>query len=107
MEIKRFQRKKEDFVCGHCGQKVKGSGYTNHCPYCLWSKHMDVNPGDRADECGGLMRPVDIYKEGNDWIIVHRCEKCGEKRKKKTDEVDDTEAIIKLQNEINYKKTRQ
>ncbi|MBU3901416.1 RNHCP domain-containing protein, partial [Patescibacteria group bacterium] len=47
MQSKKFQRKIEDFVCGHCGPKIKGTGYTDHCPKCLWSQHVDVNPGDR------------------------------------------------------------
>ena len=51
-----FIRKTEDFICEHCGREVRGNGYTNHCPYCLWSKHVDINPGDRAAGCGGLKR---------------------------------------------------
>ena len=43
-----FTRKVEDFTCEHCGREVHGNGYTNHCPHCLHSKHVDVNPGDRA-----------------------------------------------------------
>ena len=58
--MKQFQRKKENFVCEHCGQEVIGNGYTNHCPSCLHSKHVDINPGDRAETCGGLMEPVDL-----------------------------------------------
>ena len=51
----RFTRVVEDFTCGQCGAAVTGDGYTNHCPLCLWSRHVDINPGDRAAECGGLM----------------------------------------------------
>src|SRR3989338_8156335 len=47
---RRFQRTKEDFTCERCGFFVRGSGYTNHCPQCLWSKHVDVNPGNRQAE---------------------------------------------------------
>ena len=56
----KFKRKIEDFVCGHCKQKVKGNGYTNHCPKCLWSKHVDLTPGDRASGCKGMMAPSGI-----------------------------------------------
>jgi len=59
MQKKRFQKRIEDFVCERCGAFVKGTGYTDHCPECLWSKHVDVNPGDREAECGGLMEHVD------------------------------------------------
>ena len=55
---KKFQRTIEDFTCEQCNFAVKGNGYTNHCPKCLWSKHVDVNPGDRAATCGGLMEPI-------------------------------------------------
>jgi hypothetical protein len=55
-----FKKTKEDFVCEHCGKPVVGNGYTNHCPECLWSKHVDVNPGDRAATCLGLMEPVGV-----------------------------------------------
>jgi len=60
---KKFQRQKEDFVCGECGTTVSGTGYTNHCPQCLWSMHVDVNPGDRAAACGGMMEPKKVEKK--------------------------------------------
>jgi hypothetical protein len=44
---RRFQRTIEDFECERCRMLVTGSGFTNHCPACLWSKHVDVHPGDR------------------------------------------------------------
>ena len=53
---KTFQRCPEDFECGNCGHEIEGNGYTNHCTACLWSKHVDVNPGDRAADCHGLMK---------------------------------------------------
>lgn len=52
-EIKKFQRTTENFVCEKCGFIVEGNGYTNHCPNCIWSKHVDIHPGDRASLCGG------------------------------------------------------
>lgn len=55
MTKKNFIHCQEDFVCEVCGTKVKGTSYTNHCPNCLWSKHVDQNvPGDRAELCHGL-----------------------------------------------------
>jgi Zn finger protein HypA/HybF involved in hydrogenase expression len=77
---KRFQRRIEDFVCENCGVKVQGNGYTNHCPACLWSKHVDINPGDRANSCGGLMEPVGAYFKSQKWRLKHRCQKCGEEK---------------------------
>ncbi len=93
----KFTRKKENFICEHCAKKVSGDGYTNHCPHCLWSKHVDVNPGDRAELCGGLMKPADIYLEGREWIITHECEICGLKKRNKVQAADDMEKVIELQ----------
>ncbi|GIW69886.1 MAG: hypothetical protein KatS3mg101_0633 [Patescibacteria group bacterium] len=60
---KLFQKKKENFICKNCGYFVIGNGYTNHCPRCLYSEHVDINPGDRANTCEGLMEPVGIAKK--------------------------------------------
>ena len=104
---KLFTRKKENFVCEHCGHEVEGTGYTNHCPKCLWSKHVDINPGDRDEVCGGIMKPVDIYLKGQDWIIVHECERCDERRNKKVVPEDDFDEVIRMEKKINDKKKKQ
>lgn len=101
---KKFIRKKEDFVCENCGAEVVGDGYTNHCPKCLWSKHVDINPGDRLDECGGLMQPIDVYYEHQNWILVHKCRTCGAVRRNRADNNDDAEALIKLQQDVRDRK---
>ena len=77
MQARKFQRTIEDFTCENCGFVNKGTGYTNHCPRCLWSKHVDINPGDRQSVCQGLMKPVQVEIKGQEYIIVHRCTKCG------------------------------
>ena len=84
MEEKRFAKNDSGFVCAHCGKRVEPLGYTsrNHCPFCLWSVHVDVNPGDRANPCGGLMEPIAAEPDARrGYIIVHRCEKCGAVRR--------------------------
>jgi len=73
--MKKFKKNKEDFVCEKCGEKVKGNGYTNHCPKCLWSKHLDINPGDRLSECGGMMKPIGLDKKADIFSVVQKCEK--------------------------------
>ncbi|MCL2439392.1 MAG: RNHCP domain-containing protein [Alphaproteobacteria bacterium] len=93
---KLFTRTVEDFDCANCGAKISGTGYTNHCPHCLCSKHVDINPGDRANTCGGLMRPSSIEKKGDEISIVHRCEKCGHTRKNKSADGDDFDEILKV-----------
>ena len=96
MESKRFQRRKEDFVCEVCGHKVIGNGYTNHCPQCLHSKHVDINPGDRAADCGGTMKPIGLEIKSNRKTILHECSKCGFRRKNEVSRDDDSEAVISL-----------
>lgn len=92
----QFIKKVENFVCGNCGFEVTGDGYTNHCPKCLWSKHVDVFPGDRSESCGGLMRPVGLKIENGKEIIVHRCEVCRDVRLCRVSQDDDRDEILKL-----------
>lgn len=91
-----FKRKIEDFACGNCGQKVKGDGYTNHCPKCLWSKHVDINPGDRVAGCGGMMRPVRAETKKGEYDIIHKCVKCGYEKRNKMSPKDNFEEILKI-----------
>jgi hypothetical protein len=84
-----FIKRKEDFVCENCGAEVEGSGYTNHCPKCLWSKHVDIDPGDRAEDCGGMMEPLKVESDSGSFIIVHRCVKCGKEKRNKMASDDD------------------
>ena len=93
---KLFQKRVEDFICEHCGAAVKGNGYTNHCPQCLWSKHVDVNPGDRQATCRGLMEPFNAGLNGGKCIILHRCISCGFEKRNKTSENDNFNAILQL-----------
>jgi len=91
--MKNFSKKIEDFTCEVCGAKVKGDGYTDHCPNCLWSKHVDINPGDRASDCGGLMEPIGLDKKHGEWKILYRCTKCGYKHLNKTSPNDKADLI--------------
>lgn len=87
--MRRFtaQGTNQGFVCRHCARAVPplaNGSYRNHCPHCLYSLHVDVNPGDRAADCGGLMAPVGaLYSGKKGWVVVHRCQRCGEKRRNK------------------------
>ncbi len=99
---KQFQKKVEDFVCEHCRKEVKGSGFTNHCPDCLWSKHVDIYPGDRAAVCGGMMRPIRVELEKQEYIITHECIKCGHSKRNKMSEDDDFDVITQIAQRIGY-----
>jgi predicted RNA-binding Zn-ribbon protein involved in translation (DUF1610 family) len=72
-----FVKRVEDFKCENCGTDVIGNGFTNHCGVCLWSKHVDNDPGDRLVSCGGLMRPVGVEKGKSSFMVIHKCENCG------------------------------
>ena len=96
---KKFQKKVEDFVCESCGTSNCGDGFTDHCPECLWSKHVDIYPGDRGASCQGMMEPVGVKREGERYFIYYRCQRCRYKhRVKKTDE-DNMEEIVRLSTE--------
>lgn len=93
---KSFVRRTEDFICERCGNTVKGTGYTNHCPFCLWSKHVDVFPGDRASICKGMMEPVSIEKRKNHYVVIHRCTKCGYEKRNKTAQDDNFDILLQI-----------
>lgn len=72
----------ESFICKVCGKTVvpngAGSKHRNHCPYCLSSQHLDIEPGDRTADCGGVMEPIAVWvRKNNEWAIIHRCKICG------------------------------
>ena len=99
MKKKIFTKIDEEFICDNCNKKVSKLGYTcrNHCPYCLHSKHVDINPGDRSEECKGSLEPVGLEidpKKG--YVIIFKCKKCGAIRKNKAAEDDNKDLIIEL-----------
>lgn len=93
---KKFQKRKEDFICDNCKENVRGDGYTDHCPRCLWSKHLDISPGDRREKCSGSMKPITVKVVGGKNIIYYCCLACGAIRRVKATEEDSVEEIIKL-----------
>jgi DNA-directed RNA polymerase subunit RPC12/RpoP len=97
MKKKHFIRKKEDFVCINCSEKVSGTGYTNHCPKCLFGMHVDKDvPGDRKSACRGVMKPIEVDMKGQEYVIIHKCNKCGKITRNKASKDDDFEEIIRL-----------
>jgi hypothetical protein len=96
-------RTNDGFVCTHCGAEVlplARGGFRNHCPKCLWSKHVDCVPGDREAACAGLMEPIRVeYDARRGWMIVHRCVCCGSVRRNRAAlsdprQPDDFEAML-------------
>ena len=73
----------ESFLCKVCGEPVApdgaGSRHRNHCPKCLSSVHVDIEPGDRSSLCGGIMDPIGVWvRRDGEWAVIHRCRLCGE-----------------------------
>ena len=87
LSMKRFtvQGTNNAFRCARCGVDVPplaNGSVRNHCHACLHSLHVDVNPGDRAAGCGGLLEPVGVERTGKKgWIVLHRCRTCGAVRR--------------------------
>lgn len=72
----------DTFTCKVCGRLVIPAGassdHRNHCPNCLSSQHLDIEPGDRKSDCGGIMDPVAVWvRRSGEWAVIHRCRRCG------------------------------
>src|SRR5690349_4243436 len=82
-----------DFHCENCGALVSsmnmlsGVQNRNHCPYCLWSRHLDLySAGDRLSACKAGMKPIGLTmkKSRNKYqlsprgelMLVHACTEC-------------------------------
>lgn len=80
---------------------IADGSYRNHCPVCLWSRHVDNDPGDRASACRGLMLPGwTAWRPGKGLVIMHCCVRCGFIRANRiasdTDQPDDIDAVAAL-----------
>jgi ribosome biogenesis GTPase / thiamine phosphate phosphatase len=89
------------FVCRNCKKDVaysaSGTKNRNHCPYCLYSLHVDNEIGDRASVCGGLMPAIGkMYKPDGEEVLVHKCEVCGLVRKNRIAGDDDWDLVAGL-----------
>ncbi len=103
--VRRFTRVNENFVCENCGTEVSGTGYTNHCPECLTSKHVDIFPGDRLEDCGGLMDLVDITQKGDSYQLTFTCRVCSATSKDHYREgIDNFDTLLKHMENINKNK---
>lgn len=92
---------RNSFKCVHCGKDVfydaPGTKNRNHCPHCLYSKHVDNTIGDRKSKCGGPMPAIGkIYKPDGEEVLVHKCDKCGMIRKNRIAGDDSFEGVENL-----------
>ena len=94
-----FIKNDNEFNCINCGKKVEKLKYTSrdHCNSCLHSIHVDIFPGDRSNECQGLLVPINVIqsnKKGQ--VIIYKCNKCGKEVRNIVAEDDDRETIYKV-----------
>lgn len=89
LEEDTLSRKTENtaFQCENCHAHVEplsNGSFRNHCPFCLFSKHLDNHPGDRLSRCRGLMKPIALdYSSKKGYQIVHECTACGKIQRNK------------------------
>ncbi|GAA1118716.1 MULTISPECIES: RNHCP domain-containing protein [Nesterenkonia] len=95
------QAENTGFDCLHCGKSIpaqRGGSYRNHCPHCLYSRHVDITPGDRAANCGAEMAPVGVDHSGKKgFLLLHRCTRCGQVDRNRLAPDDDMDRVIELQ----------
>ena len=94
-----FIKNDNEFVCINCGKKVEKLGYTSrdHCNHCLYSVHVDVMPGDRLNNCKGILEPINVIqtsKKGK--VIIYRCKKCNKELRNIVASDDDENVIYDI-----------
>lgn len=102
-----FKMLNETFICENCWKSITKHpewSARNHCPYCLHSKHLDLDfPWDRLSECLRLMKPIWIDNKKNKWwMIKHECVKCGKQILNKLAPDDNFLDFIQWLNKNNY-----
>jgi hypothetical protein len=97
-----LQSRADSFKCVHCKievpTKAVSTAHRNHCPLCLWSRHVDVCVGDRKSICLSSMEPIGltIKRDGGELMIVHVCKGCGKISKNRISADDNDHAILNL-----------
>ena len=96
--MKRFNMIDDNFICNNCGKNITKLNYTarDHCNYCLYSKHVDILPGDRKNTCQGMLKPIGIEKFKDTFKIIYQCEKCHTIHKNIMANDDNMDLIIEL-----------
>lgn len=96
--MKRFNMIDDNFICENCKKEVSKLKYTarDHCNFCLYSKHVDVNPGDRLNTCLGMLVPIDIEKYKDTYKIIYKCNKCGNTHKNIIAKDDNFDEILNI-----------
>lgn len=110
MSRSRYRDRGGSFRCVHCGLDVPagapGTAHRNHCPTCLWSRHLDDDvPGDRASDCQASMEPIAVTvrgaslrgeRSGSEWVLIHRCTGCDQLRLNRSAGDDNPLVLVRL-----------
>jgi hypothetical protein len=100
-KMKKFTKINDSFVCEYCGEYNPPANKTcrDHCIKCLCSKHVDKNPGDRAETCHGKLIPIKFtIKSAEIKQIIFKCDRCSCIRKNKPAEDDNKNLIWEIMN---------
>ena len=102
--MKKFNMIDEEFICENCKKNVNKLNYTarDHCNHCLYSKHVDIMPGDRANNCHGMLKPIGIEKYKNTYKIIYKCEKCNILHKNIMADDDNFDIMIELSKNFEF-----
>lgn len=74
-----FIKNDKSFICINCNKKIEKLKYTSrdHCNYCLYSIHIDIQPGDRLNECKGILIPINCFTTSKKGMVIeYKCSKC-------------------------------
>lgn len=100
--MKQFIKNNQTFICDYCNKVVPQhpTSSRDHCCFCLYSKHVDINPGDRQNGCKGLLMPVGIRTANGKTQIAYNCTKCSERVFNITAEDDSKTALQELYSKV-------
>jgi RNHCP domain len=113
LEEKKYAASITGFKCHHCQAYVytqtvfSGVQNRNHCPYCLWSRHVDyIQPGDRMSACKACMQPIGLTVKGRrnkyrseitgELMLIHCCDECGKLSINRIAADDQTDRLMEL-----------
>ncbi len=96
--MKHFVQNNQEFQCLNCNCEVKihPTSSRDHCNLCLYGLHIDINPGDRQNQCKGLLKPISIDKRNSKTQICYECESCGSKTRNIVAPDDDYDKIVEI-----------
>ena len=100
-----------DFKCAHChvivssAHLLSGVNNRNHCPYCLWSSHLDLYAaGDRLSACKAPMKPIGLtmkrgrnkyqHEASGELMLIHQCSECHTLSINRIAADDDSETVM-------------